>query len=73
MAKTKDWSHIQVMATAAPNKRTIRDSRTGKVLEVRGYGSLKGRLKILRGIDVTKPIYEQVAKKRSTIDRTRES
>ena len=53
------------MATAAPTtKKTIRDSRTGQFLEVRGYGSLKGRLHITKGVDLTKPIFEQVTKKR---------
>lgn len=53
------------MATVAPTtKKTIRDSRTGQFLEVRGYGSLKGRLQIAEGVDLTKPIFEQVTKKR---------
>ncbi len=33
------------------------------MLEVRGYGALKGRLKIAPGVDLTKPIYEQVTDK----------
>ncbi len=54
------------MAHTAPNSiKHVKDTRTGKVLEVRGFGALKGQLKITRGVDLTKPIYEQVSKKRS--------
>jgi hypothetical protein len=47
--------------SAKPNK-TVRIPGTGQVLEVRGFGALKGQLKIARGVDLTKPIYEQVLK-----------
>jgi len=45
-------------------KRTkiVRDARTGRMVEVTGFGALKGQLKIARGIDLTKPIYDQVSK-----------
>lgn len=36
-----------------------RDARTGKLIPV-GYGSLKGRFMTRKGIDLTKPIYDQV-------------
>jgi hypothetical protein len=38
---------------------TIRDPDTGEVLVLRGYGAMKGKLHLRKGIDVTKPIYEQ--------------
>ena len=50
-------------ARKSPTPKLIRDPRTGEMLEVRGYGALRGRLKIMPGIDLTKPIYEQVMKK----------
>jgi hypothetical protein len=37
----------------------------GDLVELRGYGALKGKLKIMPGIDLTKPIYEQVIRKTS--------
>ncbi len=40
----------------------VRDSRTGRYVEVRGAGALKGTLTIKRGVDLTKPIFEQVSK-----------
>lgn len=36
-----------------------RDARTGDLIPV-GYGSLKGRFMTRKGIDLTKPIYDQV-------------
>jgi hypothetical protein len=42
--------------------KTVRNARTGHVVEVKGAGSLKGGLAIKRGIDLTKPIFEQVTK-----------
>ena len=44
-------------------KKFVRDPRTGETLEVRGFGALKGQLKIRPGVDLTKPIFEQVMKK----------
>lgn len=38
---------------------TVRDPVTGRVVEVHGYGSLRGQFEIRPGIDLTKPIYEQ--------------
>jgi hypothetical protein len=63
-----DRAHMEVMAKTArksPSPKLARDSRTGELREVRGYGALKGQLKIAPGVDLTKPIYDQVAKKRA--------
>ena len=43
--------------------KLVRDAATGRTVEVRGYGALKGRLNIAKGVDLTKPIYDQVNKK----------
>lgn len=43
--------------------KIVRDSSTGRLVEVRGYGALKGRLDIAKGVDLTKPIYDQVKNK----------
>jgi hypothetical protein len=40
----------------------LRDDRTGKVRVVHGYGAMKGKLALREGLDLTKPIYEQVLK-----------
>ncbi|HEX4180073.1 MAG TPA: hypothetical protein VHY32_04725 [Caulobacteraceae bacterium] len=54
-------SHVH-KSPATPGK-TVRDSSTGRVVEVRGYGALEGQLSIAKGVDLTKPIYDQVKKK----------
>jgi hypothetical protein len=61
-------------STASPSRRvvlkrpkgggpaTFRNEETGEVLVLRGYGSMKGKLELREGIDLAKPIYEQVLK-----------
>ena len=41
---------------------TIRDSASGKVLDLKGYGALSGEYAVRKGIDLSKPSYERVAK-----------
>ena len=36
-----------------------RDAKTGRMLPA-GYGALKGQYVVRKGVDVTKPIFEQV-------------
>jgi hypothetical protein len=43
---------------------TIRDTETGKTFTLKGYGALKGEYSVKKGINLTKPILAQVAKKR---------
>ena len=40
---------------------TVRDPKTGRLLTLKGRGALKGQLVFREGIDLTKPIAEQVA------------
>ena len=47
--------------TSSPSK-LVRNARTGQFVEVRGAGALKGKLTLKRGVDLTKPIFEQVSK-----------
>lgn len=43
--------------------RTVRDPETGEELPLpKGYGALKGQFVVRKGIDLTKPIAEQVAR-----------
>ena len=41
---------------------TVRDSKTGRFLTVRGAGALKGQLTLKKGLDLTKPIASQAMK-----------
>ncbi|WP_213980795.1 hypothetical protein [Sphingomonas sp. dw_22] len=43
-------------------QKLVRDSKSGRIVVVRGVGALKGRLSIKKGIDLTKPIASQVMK-----------
>jgi hypothetical protein len=45
----------------------LKDKQTGKILPLRGYGALRDEHAARKGIDLTKPIYEQVisAKKKA--------
>jgi hypothetical protein len=36
-----------------------RDAKTGRLIPA-GYGALKGKYVVRKGVDVTKPIFEQV-------------
>jgi hypothetical protein len=46
---------------AIPKKFVRLDN--GEMVELRGFGALKGKLTLMPGIDLTKPIYEQVIHK----------
>jgi hypothetical protein len=46
----------------ATTETVVRDAKTGRLVTLRGAGALKGQLKLLKGIDLTKPIASQVLK-----------
>ena len=49
------------MTNHAPStSMAVRDAETGRIVTVRGAGSLKGRLMLRDDIDLTKPIAAQV-------------
>jgi hypothetical protein len=57
------WAHVTTMAQikTSSSSFTVRNSRTGQMLTVKGAGALKGReLPIKSNLDLTKPIAEQV-------------
>lgn len=58
--------YIDGMAKAQPTSTstTVRDSKTGRFLTVRGVGALKGQLTLKKGVDLTKPIASQAIKSR---------
>jgi hypothetical protein len=55
-----DSSRMVVLKPDKDGKTRIRDKRTGKVLVLQGYGSMQRKLKLRKGIDLTKPICAQV-------------
>ena len=58
-------AHITGMGREATSSKTIVRLTNGEEVEVRGYGALQGQLKLEPGLDLTKPIYEQVISKPS--------
>lgn len=47
------------MASNAPTSTTItvRDSKSGRLVTVKGAGALQGKLTISKKVDLTKPIF----------------
>lgn len=43
-------------------RATIQEGRSGAVLDLKGYGALKGEFTVRRGINLSKPIAAQAAK-----------
>ena len=72
MALVTKQAHIQAMAKTAQIQKSMVLLSSGKVVEVRGYGALKGQLALMPGIDLTKPIYEQVIRKKTPKAAARE-
>ena len=77
LAPNRSVAYISDMATASRNSTngrfsiagngkgsatTVRDSASGKVLDVKGYGALSGEYAVRKGIDLSKPIAEQAAR-----------
>ena len=54
-------------APTSPPSKLVRDVRTGRMLEVRGAGALKGKLSLQNGVDLTKPIFEQASKTKGKV------
>lgn len=59
-----NWVHIARMLKTLPTTptKTIVNPATGRTLEVRGFGAMRGQLQLIKGLDLTKPIYDQVSK-----------
>lgn len=50
---------------------TVRDPASGRFVTVRGVGALKGKLTLKAGIDLTKPIFQQVSPAQPSDSRKR--
>lgn len=62
-AQRSSSSSRYVLTPALGNKpATLRNRETGEVLVLHGYGASKGKFEVKKGIDLTKPIFEQVLK-----------
>jgi hypothetical protein len=78
MAKRAPSKSKFVLETA-PGSTTIRDTETGETFVPKGYGALKGMYSVKKGIDLTKPIFAQIEKRKaktaaaSTLSATKRS
>jgi len=64
--------YIRVMAHVFPASspsKTVRDTRSGRLVQVHGLGALRGKLPLRPDVDLTKPIFEQVSKARPKPNR----
>lgn len=51
---------------------SVRDTESGKTLALKGYGALKGKYSVKKGINLVEPILAQVSKnKPKSTSRTR--
>ncbi len=64
MPTTIDPSSLRmvVLKPDRDGKTRIRNKTTGEALVVHGYGSMQGKLKLRKSVDITKPIYAQVTR-----------
>lgn len=60
--------YIMAMAKAHATLtgKTVRDSKSGRIVIVRGAGALKGKLTLKKSVDLTQPIASQAGRPRRT-------
>lgn len=64
IARNGSAGRFTVTSTGDGKHTTIRDQRSGKLLELKGYGALKGEFKVREGFNLSQPIAAQAAKKK---------
>lgn len=57
-----DYITCMAKAHLVKTETTVRDSKSGRMLTLRGAGALKGQLKLKKSVDLTKPIASQAMK-----------
>lgn len=63
IARNGSTGRFTVTSGGDGKRTTIRDSRSGKLLPLKGYGALKGEFKVRSGLNLSQPIAAQAAKK----------
>jgi hypothetical protein len=61
-SRTPSNGRFSISGNGKGSPTTVRDSASGKVLDLKGYGALSGEYAVRTGIDLSKPIAEQAAK-----------
>lgn len=59
-----------VNAKPSTTETHVRDSKSGRIVTVRGVGALKGKLTLNKKVDLTKPIASQAIKTRKKASAT---
>ncbi len=62
IARNKSTGQFTLSADDKGSAATIRESKSGRALPLKGYGALKGEFKVREGINLSKPIAAQAAK-----------
>jgi len=60
------YMRFMAKAHATLTEKTVRDSKSGRTVVVRGAGALKGQLMLKKSVDLTKPIASQAGQTRKT-------
>lgn len=68
IARNKSTGQFTVSANGKDSPTTIRDSKSGRMLPLKGYGALKGEFKVRKGVNLSKPIAAQTTKKKAGKD-----
>jgi hypothetical protein len=62
IGRNQSTGKFTVSANGKGSPATIRDSRSGRMLPLKGYGALKGEFEVRKGVNLSKPIAAQAAK-----------
>ena len=62
IVRNKSTGQFTVTSNGKGSPATIRDSKSGRALPLKGYGALKGEFKVRTGLNLSKPIAAQAAK-----------
>ncbi|RZF65780.1 hypothetical protein EWE75_03735 [Sphingomonas populi] len=61
VSRNRSTGRFSIAANGKDSPSTIRDSQSGTVLALRGYGAMSGEYVVRDGIDLSKPIAAQAA------------
>ncbi|MEQ1936161.1 MAG: hypothetical protein ABL962_20080 [Fimbriimonadaceae bacterium] len=73
IARDSPTGRFTIRSESGSKRSVIRDKKTGKTLPLKGYGALKDEFVVRKGLNITKPIAEQVSKKKSWNNRSTRS
>lgn len=65
IARNKSTGRFTISANGKDSPATIRDSSSGRMLHLKGYGALKDEFSVRKGLNLSKPIAAQTIKKGS--------